>query len=118
MSPSIPWLTATIANPSPRGHIHLPDGWWLRPYKLVYPDRTWDQLDPVKLRLCMYSCRNGPIWVGNNWHTYRISLNSDSDDLSLPITDPETGIWYYGGNPVLLEPVTRLQLRMELLWTA
>jgi hypothetical protein len=118
VSPSIPWLTATLTRPSPRGYIHLPSGWWLRPNKLVYPDRTWDELDPIKQRLHMYSCRNGPIWVGNNWHVYRIHLNPDLDDLTLPITDPDTGVWYYGGSPVVLEPVTRLQLRIELLWTA
>jgi hypothetical protein len=119
VSPSTPWLTATIARPSPRGYIHLPSRWWLRPNKLVYPDRTWDELDPIKQRLHMYTCRSGSIWVGNNWHVYRVHLNPDSNGyaLTFPYSHPVTGIWYYGRNPVLLEPVTRLQLRMELLWT-
>lgn len=117
-----PWLTATIANPSPRDHIHLPSRWWLRPNKLVYPDLTWDEIAEGLYsirgqRNHMYSCRNGPIWVGNNWHVYRIHLDNDSPDIDFPYSHPVTGIWYYGGSPVLLEPVTRLQLRIELLWT-
>lgn len=113
---SRPWLTATITNPSPRNHIYLPSHWWTRPNKLVYPDRSWDDLVPIRQRLHMYTCLNGAIWVANNWWTYRIHLNRESTGLIFPVTDSETGIWYYGGSPVVLEPVTRLQLRMELLW--
>lgn len=111
-----PWLTATIANPSPRDHIYLPSRWWTRPNKLVYPDRSWDDLVPIRQRLHMYTCRNGTIWVANNWWTYRIHLSDwHPNEFLIPCHCP-SGIWYYGGSPVVLEPVTRLQLRMELLW--
>ncbi len=111
-----PWLTATATSPSPRGYIHLPSRWWVRPNKLVYPDRSWDDLIPIRQRLHMYSCRNGAIWVANNWWTYRIHLKEGPAGPILPLIDPNTCTWYYCGNPVVLEPVTRLQLRMELLW--
>lgn len=111
-----PWLTATITHPSPRGYIHLPSRWWLRPNKLVYPNRTWDEIEGQRNH--MYTCRNGSVWVANNWWLYRIHLNyMDSAGPILPLIDPDTSTWYYCGSPVVLEPVTRLQLRMELLWT-
>jgi hypothetical protein len=112
---SRPWLTATTARPSPRGYIHLPSRWWLRPNKLVVPDLTWDQIKSQRNH--MYTCRNGAIWVANNWWLYRIHLSDvGSADIVLPRIDPGTGTWYYGSSPVVLEPVTRLQLRMETLW--
>ena len=106
------FLRATLSLPPPPGHIHLPLRWWLRPHKIVRPDLYYHQIHSV--RMTMYTCRNGPLWVGNNWHVYRIHLNHDSDVLSLPhLTDR---IWYHGTEPVLLEPVTRLQLLMESIW--
>lgn len=108
------FLRATITRPSPRGHIHLPLRWWLRPHKVVCPDLYYHQIRPVD-RMVMYTCRDGPFWVGNNWHAYRIHL-SGKRPLYLPyLTDH---IWYYGTEPVRLEPVTRLQLLMESIWPA
>ena len=106
-------LTATIALPHPRNHIHLPLGWWLRPHKVICPDLHYHQIPRVN-RMTMYVCRDGPLWVGNNWHVYRIHLEYGSDVLALPrLTD---SIWYYGDKPVRLEPVTRLQLLTEPIW--
>lgn len=64
--------------------------------------------------MTLYECRDGLLWVGNNWHVYRINLEYGSDVLALPhLTN---SIWYYGDKPVRLEPVTRLQLLMESIW--
>jgi hypothetical protein len=109
------YLLATVTNPAPPGHIYLPLNWWLRPHKVVRPDLYFHQIRPIS-RMCMYSCRNGPIWIGNNWHSYRIHLPDNSDHPCLPF--PTNGIWYYDGDPIRLEPVTRLQLLMESIWTA
>lgn len=100
-------LTATID--------HLPLRWWLRPHKVVCPDLHYHQIHPVN-RMTMYTCRDGPLWVGNNWHVYRIRLDRGAHVTTMPrLVD---SVWYYGDNPVRLEPVTRLQLLMESLWTA
>lgn len=112
-----PWFTATTANPSPKGFIHLPPRWWLPSNRLIYLTRSWDDLIPIRKRQHLYVCRSGSIWVGNNWSLYRIHLNPGPGPLIPPSANPDTGIWYYGGSPIALEPVTRLQLRMELLWT-
>ena len=103
------FLRATITSPSPRGHIHLPLRWWLRPHKVVCLDLHYCQIKPVD-RMTMYTCRGGPLWVGNNWHVYRIHLGYGS----LPHLIYR--IWYHGAEPVRLEPVTRLQLLMESIW--
>jgi hypothetical protein len=108
------YLLATTTNPPPPGHVFLPLRWWLRPHKIVRPDQYLHQISPIT-RTCMYSCRNGPIWIGNNWHSYRVHF-IDSPGFSLPLHKSD-GVWYYNGGPVQLEPVTRLQLLMESLWT-
>jgi hypothetical protein len=105
-------LIATVTNPAPPGLIHLPPNWWLRTpggcnHLYFYQIRSLG-------RMCMYQCRNGPIWIGNNWHSYRIHLPNNSGHPCLPF--PTNKIWYYDGGPISLEPVTRLQLQMESLW--
>jgi hypothetical protein len=70
------------------------------PHKVVCPGLYYHQIRPVD-RMAMYTCRDGPLWVGNNWHVYRIHLSGERPHL----TDR---IWYYG-----TEPVTRPQLLME-----
>jgi hypothetical protein len=65
----------------------------------------------------MHTCRNGLIWIGNNWHSYRIHLPNNSGFRCLPHLTDGIWYWYYDRDPILLEPVTRLQLLMESLWT-
>jgi len=106
-------LTATNIRPSPCGHIHLPLRWWTRPHRVVCPSLYYHQIRSVN-RITMYTCRDGTLWVGNNWHVYRIHLSGEA--LYIPyLTDR---IWYYGTEPVRLEPVTRPQLLMESIWAA
>jgi hypothetical protein len=109
-------LIATDTNPAPPGHTYLPPNWWLRPYKVVRPDLYFHQILPIS-RVCMYTCRNGPVWIGNNWHSYRIHIPNNSGRPQRPFPIPDNGVWCYAGGPIRLEPVTRLQLLMESLWT-
>lgn len=122
---------------------YMPPLWWTTMYYKEF-NMTWQEicsqtLYPLIRKYNTFGCYSGVIYVSSNFHIYRIScpslilLYKGHFSLPLPIRhclnssgsgtverDPVTGFWThcYNGSatPILLEPVTKLQLRMESLW--
>ena len=128
------------ANTTPGKIGYMPNLWWTPIYYQLF-HMDWCSITkgvrglPLVHNNHVYGCSDGVIYVGTNFHLYRIIhdrlvrpkiLTSRFYALNhtvIPIADPETGIWmcyddvHNNLKPVLLEPVTKAQLLMESLWT-
>lgn len=126
------------ANTTPGKRGFMPNLWWTPIYYQLF-HLDWYSITkktnrPLVYQFHVYGCSNGVIFVGRNFHTYRIvhgglvwknpySSNYYTLNTNLkPYPDPKTGIWMcYDRDskptPVLLEPVTKAQLLMESVWT-